>query len=184
MQATSSSSEAELRDSHLTIPFAPFRLRHWHVLLLILLVSFLLRLLLVANGGQMYWPDERRYWTSTTIADKLYAGDYKNVIASLLKYRAHAGMTSPALIPAYLHRLVYEAQDNDGVSWNDYWRYRLSDYRLSAIFFAIPSVLSIGMVYLIAQKVGANKDEALLAAFFLGHIQFLVHICQTLPATR
>ncbi len=167
MQTLSSSSEAELRDSHLTIPFLPYRLRHWHALLLILLVSFLLRLLLVANGGQMYWPDERRYWSSTTVADKLYAGDFKNVIASLLKYRSHAGMTSPALIPAYLHRLMYETQDNGGVSWNDYWRNQLGDYRLSAVFFAIPSVLSIGMVYLIALQAGAHKDEALLSAFFL-----------------
>ena len=156
-----------MRDSHLTIPFAPFRLRHWHVLLLILLVSFLLRLLLIANGGQLYWPDERRYWKPTTVADKLYAGDYKNVIASLLKYRTHGGMTSAGLIPAYLHRLAFEAQDNGGVSWHDYWRSRLGDYRLSAVFFAIPSVLSIGMVYLIGLKAGGNKDEALLAAFFL-----------------
>ena len=145
----------------------PYRFRHWHALLLILLVSFLLRLLLVANGGQMYWPDERRYWKSTTVADKLYAGDLKNVIASLLKYRVHAGMTTAGLIPAYLHRLAFEAQDNGGVSWYVYWRGQLGDYRLSAVFFAIPSVLSIGMIYLIALKAGASKDEALLAAFFL-----------------
>ena len=133
MQALYSSSEAELRDSFITIPFAPFRLLHWHALLLILLVSFLLRLLLVASGGQMYWPDERRYWTPTTVADKLYAGDYKNVITSLIKYRGHAGMTLAGLIPAYAHRLVYAMQDNDGISWNDYWRYRLGSVDILAL---------------------------------------------------
>ena len=167
MQIDSSPSEFELSASYFSIPLAPYRLRHWQLLLLILFVSFLVRLVLVANGGQMYWPDERWYWTSTTVADKLYAGDYKNVIASVLKYRGHGGKVLVGLIPAYLHRLAFEAQDNGGASWNDYWRGQLGDYRLSAVFFAIPSVLSIGMVYLIAQKAGANKDEALLGAFFL-----------------
>ena len=143
------------------------RLRHWHLLLLIMLVSYILRLVLVANGGQFYFSDEIKYMPAVSVADRIIEDDFKSAAGSLLQYRTHAGATTVGLIPAFLHRLAYELQGDDGVPWYDYWRNQTGDFRFSAIFFAIPSVLSIGMIYLIALEAGAQKDEALLSAFLL-----------------
>ena len=167
MTDQSAPSKSENGGSYLSIPLLPNRLRHRHLLLLIMLVSFGLRLLLVVNGGQFYFPDEIRYMPAVSVADKIFEGDYKSAIGSMLQYRPHAGAITVRLIPAYLHRLAYELWDDSGVSWYDAWRNQTGDFRFSAIFFAIPSVLSIGMIYLIAVKAGAKKDEALLGAFLL-----------------
>ena len=143
------------------------RRRHLNALLLLMLVAYIFRLALVANGGQFYFPDELRYMPSVVVADNIFAGDYKSAIGSLLQYRLHAGATTARLIPAYLHRLAFAIHDDTGLTWDEYWQNQTADFRFSAIFFALPSVLSIGMIYLIALNAGANQDEALLAAFLL-----------------
>ena len=53
------------------------------------------------------------------------------------------------------------------MSWRAYWKDQTGDFRFSAIFFTIPSVLSIGLVFLIAARAGSDGMEALLAAFLL-----------------
>ena len=144
------------------------RLRHWHLLLLIMLVSYILRLVLVANGGQFYFPDEKRYHPATIVADKLFSGEFKSGLGYALQYRRHPGSTMAFLLPALIHRVTYEwSGRSEDEPWPDYWQDRADDYRISAIFLAIPSVLSIGLIYLVAREAGAGSAEALLAAFLL-----------------
>ena len=78
-------------------------------------------------------------------------------------------MVSPPspLVPAIVHRLIFDLSPPPGLSWITYWLGRDDDYRTSALLFAIPSVLSIGMIYLLARRAGAGETEALIAAFLL-----------------
>ena len=158
---------AAKRHSRLTIDIRWMFLRPTHLLLVMLLVSFGLRLLLVSTGGQLHFPDEYRYRVPAQIADEVYSGDVIHAFGSLLEYRTHPGHAAATLIPALIHRLAYELSENNEKSWQEYWQDPAGDFRFSAIFFAIPSVLSIGLIFLIAQRSGAESFEALLAAFLL-----------------
>ena len=144
------------------------RLRAVHVLKFIMLVALLLRLLLVANGAQRYFPDEHRYSKyAAVIADSVFNGNVVSGMASLLEYRTHPGAAAATFIPALIHRVAFELTVTSEISWQDFWQDPIGDFRFSAIFFAIPSVVSICLIYLIARRVGADEEEGLLAAFLL-----------------
>ena len=139
-----------------------------HALLAIMLVALALRLLLVLDGGQRFFPDEYRYYHYTIeFADTVFEGDALAGFGSLLEYRTHPGAYAATFIPAFIHRIVFELNADKELSWREYWKDQTGDFRFSAIFFAIPSALSIGLVYLIARRAGADEVEALLSAFFL-----------------
>ena len=144
------------------------RLRAVHVLLFIMFVAFLLRLLLVADGAQRHFPDEYRYYRYTIdLADTVFEGNIVGGIGRLLEYRTHPGAYAATFIPAFIHRVIFELNAADEITWREYWKDQTGDFRFSAIFFAIPSVLSIGLIYLISKRSGADDVEALLAALFL-----------------
>ena len=144
------------------------RLRAVHVLKFIMLVALLLRLLLVADGAQRYFVDEGRYSKhAVVIADSVFNGNVVSGLASLLDYRTHPGAAAVSFVPALIHRVAFELTVTSEISWQYYWKDRIGDFRFSAIFFAIPSVVSISLIYLIARRVGADKEEGLLAAFLL-----------------
>ena len=86
---------------------------------------------------------------------------------SLLEYRTHPGMYAVTFIPAFIHRIVFELSADKELAWHRYWGDETGDFRFSAIFFAIPSVLSIGLIYYIARRAGADDLEGLIAAFLL-----------------
>lgn len=143
------------------------RFRTVHALLFIMFVALIMRLMLVANGGQLHFPDEYRYLFSTTvIADSVFKGDLGS-IARLFDYRDHPGAALATFAPALIHRFVYELTASNDLSWWNYWINPISDFRFSAVFFAIPSVLSIGLIFYIARRAGSDDVEALLAAFLL-----------------
>lgn len=143
-------------------------LRATHVLFMIMLVAYLLRVLLVVNGGQFYFPDEGRYLRVTTVAETLYEANFRGALDRLLLYNKHHGFTTAGLIPAIIHRTIFHLNPPQYYSWTTYWAPRDNDYRISALVFAIPSVLMIGMIYLIARRAGASETEALLGAFLMG----------------
>lgn len=143
-------------------------LRATHVLSILMLAAYLLRLLLVVNGGQFYFPDEGRYQRrSVSAVDSLFQADFRSAIDRVLAYDKHHGFTVVGLVPAIVHRVIFYVRPAPGYSWITYWLGRDNDYRISALIFAIPSVLSIGMVYLLARRAGARETEALIAAFLL-----------------
>ncbi|MCY4018050.1 MAG: hypothetical protein OXG39_01455 [Chloroflexi bacterium] len=143
-------------------------LRATHVLSILMLVAYLLRLLLIVNGGQFYFPDESRYQRrSVSAADTLFQADFRSAIDKVLAYNKHHGFTAVGLVPAIVHRVIFFLSPPPGFSWTTYWLSRDNDYRVSALIFAIPSVLSIGMIYLLARRAGTGETEALVAAFLL-----------------
>ena len=142
------------------------RLRPAHGLLLLLVLSFVLRILLVQQGGQLFSPDELRYaLRPVKVADKLYSGDLAGALNGLLRYREHHGFITAALLPAYIHRLAYGLHPDNELSWAAYWQQPIGDFRFSALLLSLPSVFCILMLYILSRRAGSNPAEALLAAF-------------------
>ena len=138
-----------------------------HLVLALMLVSYLLRVLLLANEGQFRFPDEGMYRRATHVAELLHTGKFADSVDQLLKYDRHSGFTAVGLVPAVLHRVAFHLLPISELEWTDYWISRYADFRISSLIFAIPSVLAIAMLYLISRSAGANEAEALLAAFLL-----------------
>ena len=145
------------------------KLRAPHALLILMLVAYLLRLLLIVNGGQFFFPDESRYQRrAISAAESFFQADYRSAIDRVLAYDKHHGFHRfQACSPAIMHRAIFHLGPQPNVSWTTYWLTRDNDYRISALIFAIPSVLSIGMIYLLTRRAGAGESEALIAAFLL-----------------
>lgn len=143
------------------------RLRPLHWLLLLMLVSYGLRLALVHQGGQLFKPDEWRYLDAARIAHNIRALRLADALDEMLRYESHPGAKAAFILPALLHRLVYASQPENEQSWDLSWELGFGDFRLSAAFLALPSVLSIGLIYLIARRSGGDEREALLTAFVL-----------------
>ena len=143
------------------------RLRPLHWLLLLLLVSYGLRLALVQQGGQLFYPDEGRYLPAAGVADQLFAFELADGLGSMLLYEHHPGAKAAFTPVALLHRLAHALQPDNEQLWADYILDEHSDFSLPAAFLTLPSVLSIGLIYLIARRSGGDEREALLAAFVL-----------------
>ena len=143
-------------------------LRATHALSLMMLAAYLLRLLLIVNGGQFYFPDESRYHRrSVNAVESLFQADFRSAIDKVLAYDKHHGFTAVGLVPAIVHRVIFYLSPPPDFTWTTYWIGRDNDYRVSALIFAIPSALSIGLIYLLARRAGAGETEALIAAFLL-----------------
>lgn len=128
------------------------RLRPLHWLLLLLLVSYGLRLALVQQGGQRFYPDEGRYIRAARVADQLFAFELADGLGSMLLYEHHPGAKAAFTPAALLHRLAHAMQPGNEQSFADYILDEHSDFSLPAAFLALPSVLSIGFIYLIARR--------------------------------
>ncbi|MCY4018051.1 MAG: hypothetical protein OXG39_01460 [Chloroflexi bacterium] len=107
------------------------------------------------------------YHYTVDFAATVFEGDVVGGFGSLLEYRTHPGAYAVTFVPAFIHRIVFELNADNDITWRDYWKDQTGDFRFSAIFFAIPSVLSIGLIYYIARRAGADDLEGLLAAFLL-----------------
>jgi hypothetical protein len=110
--------------------------------------AFLVRAVLIFQGGQYYWPDERLYRVSQSAAECLAQADLGCAFRTLMRPE-HTLFTVLGVIPALIEQ------------------YRGASARIPALFFAIFSVLSIWILATIARRLGADKREALLAAALL-----------------
>ena len=114
----------------------------------VLLVSFWLRVTLIAAGGQFYWPDEKRYLHSRQAAEAILAADFKKAAADL--YRPdHFLFKVFGVIPA-----VFENISGP-------------DPRIPAYFLAMISTLNIWLIWKIALSAGARRREAFIVACLL-----------------
>ena len=145
------------------------RLRPPHLLFAIMLAAYALRLLLIVNGGQFYYPDEVRYNRSLAVAEHIWQGDFGRAVERLLGVERHPGIAAAELLPALFHRAIHGLTREGPLLWDrrDYRQILPLDFRISALIFAMPSVLSMGMIYLIVRQAGAGEAEGLLAAFLL-----------------
>ncbi|MCS6836135.1 MAG: hypothetical protein NZ750_08985 [Anaerolineae bacterium] len=74
-------------------------------LLMSFIVAYGLRLLLIADGGQQYWPDEMRYQRGYYMAMHLLRADFFNASRELALYPDHSGFTLVSLPMGWFHRL-------------------------------------------------------------------------------
>ena len=143
------------------------RIRPSHLLLAVMLAAYALRLLLIVNGGQFYFPDEYRYKRAIAAADHLYQGRFTDAFNDLLRYKNHHGVAAATVLPAIFHRIIHGLNHDDDLRFSSPFETPPKDFRIAALIFAMPSVLSMGMIYLIARQAGAGEAEALLSAFLL-----------------
>jgi hypothetical protein len=116
--------------------------------LLVLLVSWVLRIVLVRSGGQYYWPDEFSYEEAQKIFDAIVRGDS----GTAFFYLQRAGpvlFKIVAMLPVAIERLTHE---------NPY---------VPGLFFAAFSVCNICLIARIANALGASEIEALFASTLL-----------------
>ena len=69
------------------------------LLALLMIISLLLRIVLLANEGQLRFPDEFRYLRSTDAAQQIVELDGAALLSSLLGHADHPGFTAVGLIP-------------------------------------------------------------------------------------
>jgi len=122
-------------------------------LILLLALASLLRLVLVVQGGQMYWPDERLYTQVLDIFD-LHRGSAFEILKGLFSTQDHLGFALISAIPAAIQFRLGHALSRSGEGL----------MILPGIVLSQASVLSIALVYGIARRAGRDRIEALIAA--------------------
>lgn len=115
-------------------------------LVVLLAVSYALRLALVAGGGQWFWADESRFVQAVDAVRLIAAGDLSGGLRSVAGTADHVGFKLLALLPAAVQVLAG------------------APLALSAALLALVSTLNVALVYLVARRAGADGVEALGAA--------------------
>ncbi|HEY5079087.1 MAG TPA: hypothetical protein VII43_04545, partial [Opitutaceae bacterium] len=113
-----------------------------------LALALVLRLLLIARGGQGYWPDETRYLVALSAVRNLSAGQFRAGFLELLGTADHLFFKIVAL-PAVLLDARF------GVS-----------PRRAAAYLSLFSVAALALVGSCSRAAGANRREAWLSVFF------------------
>jgi hypothetical protein len=116
-------------------------------LILILAVAYGLRVWLAGGGGQLYWPDEKRYVLAEYAANDLWQGHWRAAASRLLGEGQHTLFPDFGLVPALAERFT-------GLH-----------LPLVASYFGLFSVLAIFLIWAIARRAGAGEEEALWAAY-------------------
>lgn len=125
------------------------QIRSAHVLLWLMIgISIIVRGLLIVRGGQFFFPDESRYLVSRTVAEHLLGGNLKTAIAAITGVD-HLGFKIMGIIPALTEALIGETPF------------------IPAFFFSLFNVASLLIVWLLSLRLGADRNEALWAVFFL-----------------
>ena len=119
--------------------------RRWLVLLLV--VSYGLRVWLACLGGQKYWPDENRYDLSKIAAHSIREGHWRPAADALFGQSIHTLFPDFGLIPAFLEE------------WAGPHPAAVASY------FGLFSVGAIFLIWAVARRSGAGETEALWAAY-------------------
>jgi hypothetical protein len=131
-------------------------------LVLLLTVAAALRVLIVARGGQFYWPDETRYIRSWELGSRLAGGHWEQALGLVLDHPDHVGFLIAGVPLAAVHAgglglagLPADTRTLARTAW------------LPALVLSLASVASIGLTYAVARRAGAGSPEALSAAFLM-----------------
>jgi hypothetical protein len=137
---------------------APSRTAPLSVMGAILVVSAVLRIVLVLNGGQYFWMDEVfRLHPCLVIVDALRYPQHtwSEVADTIAGQHLHTGFlligTPLAALGMWLVEVVSFPSIQTAV----------------ALLLSFASVATIGLVYLLARRVGASRWESVLAAFLM-----------------
>src|SRR5918994_4190079 len=110
-----------------------------------IVLGLVLRIWWIVQGAQYYWPDERRYRTAQTAAERIVGGDIAGA-AIELHTAEHFLFKVIALVPALMEQALS------------------ANSRIPASFFALFSVAGIPAVWIIARRLRMRERDALLAA--------------------
>ena len=116
--------------------------------LALVLASLALRVVLVFSGGQLYWPDERRYEESRAIVAAVFSGEAREALARL-DSADHLFFKIAGTAPAIVERAIGD------------------DPRIPALFFSLFSVADIALVAALAGRLGASSREIVMACALL-----------------
>ena len=131
-------------------------------LVLILAFAASIRLFLTLRGGQYFDWDEYRYGFSTLMLARLRDHDVGGALNILFRYPEHPGFKIIGVIVAMCHSLAARGA-----------RFPISDMRYAsnewvpAFLFSLSAVCSAGLVYLIALRSRASRDESVFAALLM-----------------
>ncbi len=115
----------------------------------ILSVSVILRIGLVLNGGQFFFPDEERYNIAREVIH-LFENDLKtDALATLLQDADHLGFKILGLLPAFVEFHFGE------------------NVQIPGLFFSFFSIVNVYLFYLIANQFDRENHLALIATFLL-----------------
>jgi hypothetical protein len=125
---------------------------------LVLLLAFasLLRVILVVQGGQLYWPDERLYTQVLDIFD-VHRGDWFALAKALFSTQDHLGFALISAPPAAFQFSIGHALSRSGNGL----------MIIPGLLLAQASVVSIALIYAIARRAGGDRVEARLAAVLM-----------------
>ncbi len=130
-------------------------------ILLVLLVSILVRLLLAAQGGQLFYGDEPRFFRGTLLYHYLLEGNV-HAVAPLLRAPEHTGFVYvTALLAPFQHALAQFTPFGDWSQSANIW----ATAWLGAALLGLFSTLDLWLIYRLALAAGATQREALWAAF-------------------
>lgn len=150
--------------------------RRW--LLALLLTAGLARLGLALLGGQLYYGDELRYYRGA-FATYVLAHDGPGKLAQFGNSAAHPGFALLAGVLQPLHQALAglgapEAADPFARLWHT--------PHLAAALLGLFSTLNLWLIYLLARRTGAERDEALWGALLAAaSLTLLVYARHLLP---
>ncbi len=125
----------------------------------LLALSALLRVALVAGGGQGYWPDENRYLRSWSLLLAIAGGDLRAACESLALSPDHTGFTLFGVFAAAVQG-IWMALQGEPVRHAAIER----TAGAGALVLACASLACIALVFGLARRSGAGPREALCAA--------------------
>src|SRR5438132_5349115 len=149
---TAAAADSPLRDRFDRARASGAWVQHRSLVLLLALAS-LLRLVLVVQGGQLYWPDERLYTQVLDIFD-LHRGHWFEIVKALFSTQDHLGFALISAVPAAIQFAIGHALSRSGNGL----------MMLPGIMLSQASVISIALVYAVARRAGRDRVEALVAA--------------------
>lgn len=138
-------------------------------LVLLLALASLLRLVLVVQGGQLYWPDERLYTQVLDIFD-LHRGHWFDTIKALFSTPDHLGFALISAMPAALQFSIGHALSRSGNGL----------MMIPGLVLSQASVVSIALVYAIARRAGRDRVEALVAAALMASATTMLYYARHL----
>jgi hypothetical protein len=146
--------------------------------LAILIVAGLARIILALLGGQHHYGDELRYYRGSFVAVVLFDGKTES-LGDFGATAAHTGFTvlTSALAPFHwsVARLAGRtAQEPLGLLW--------STPQIGAALLGLFSTLNLWLIYRVARRAGADREESLWAMLFAaGSLTLFVYSRHLLP---
>jgi hypothetical protein len=135
--------------------------RYRGILPVILLLSFLLRVVLILSGGQYAFPDEDRYEKSRVAAAALWSGNLYDFLHALHS-ADHFLFKVIGVVPATMQLLLAPSP------------------KIPALFFSLFSMACLWLLWGIMRRTGENERVALFAVSLLALCSTFLYYCRHL----